>query len=158
MPFNVSTRSHGIAEQHHYTPAHFNQNIAPRIIGAQGITWANASNLQSCAMRMSIALAYAGVNWQPPTSNSWRLQGSNVYFPSLASDYPDLPLLTNRLTVNSQQAINGRRGVVYFGGDFDRASGHLTLWNGASCHFDAVATIPDSYWGQPNIYFWQMTV
>lgn len=152
MPFDISQLSYQTAENHHYTPQYFNQNVAVRIIGAGNINWAAATGLQSCAIRMSIALAYAGVNWRPPTRNSWRLSGTDVYFPSLASDYPDLPLLSNALAV-TQQTLQGLNqcGVIYFGGGANfGASGHLTLWNGNACHLN------DDYWGQPNVYFWRM--
>lgn len=152
MPFDISGLSYSTTERHHYTGNYFNVKISGRIIGAGNINWAGASGQQSCAIRMSIALAYAGVSWQPRTRNSWRLSGTNVYFPSLASDYPDVPLLFNPVSVTQAtlQALN-QRGVIYFGGNFGTASGHLTLWDGSSCHHN------DAYWDQPNIYFWRMS-
>lgn len=147
MPVDISQTPYNVAEARHYTPAYFNSHIASRILGAGGINWANASGQQSCAMRVSIALAYAGVHW-PRVTNSWRLKGTNVYFPSLASDYPNL--LANRESINNSTDISGRRGVIFFGGGFAGASGHVTLWNGTSCHYN------DAYWSQPDKYFWQM--
>lgn len=89
MPVDISNRPYGIAELRHYTADYFNSHIAQKIIGAEGINWKNATGQQSCAMRLSIALAYAGVHW-PQVRNSWRLKDTNVYFPSSAGDYPDL--------------------------------------------------------------------
>lgn len=152
MPQNIANRPFQTAWDHHYSTTYFNQNIAVRILGAGGITWQGASAQQSCAMRMSIALAYSGVTWRPrETTNVWRLQGTNVYFPSLASDYPNVPLLANREAINSAADISNRGGVVFFGGGFASASGHLTLWDGTDCHFN------DAYWDQPNKFFWGMT-
>jgi len=149
MPVDISNRPYNIAELHHYTPTYFNNNIAHKIIGAGNINWKNASGQQSCAMRLSIALAYAGVHW-PRIKNSWRLKDTNVYFPSRAGDYPNL--LANRESINSATDISGRRGVVFFGGGFGgNTSGHVTLWNGNSCHHN------DDYWSQPTKYFWEMS-
>ena len=145
---DVSNRRYSTAEQRHYTPDYFNKNIAHKILGANDITWKNASGQQSCAMRLSIALAYAGVHW-PRIKNSWRLKDTNVYFPSSAGDYPNL--LKHRENINSANDIKGRKGVVYFGGGFTGASGHVTLWNGTKCHFN------DAHWGQPKKYFWEMS-
>ena len=149
MPIvGISGRSYETAELRHYTPAYFNSNISHKIIGAGNISWKNASGQQSCAMRLSIALAYAGVHW-PRITISWRLKDTNVYFPSRAGDYPSL--LRDPEEISSAADISGREGVVYFGGGFAGASGHVTLWTGSNCHHD------DCYWGQPNKYFWEMS-
>jgi hypothetical protein len=146
MPVDISGRPYSIAEAHHHTAAYFNSHIAARILGAGQVNWTNVSAQQSCAMRLSIALAYAGVHWSR-VSNSWRLQGTNVYFPSLASDYPNL--LANREQISSPTDVSGRRGVVFFGGGSASASGHVALWNCSNCHYN------DAHWGQPDEYFWQ---
>lgn len=152
MPQPVDNRPFLTAWNHHYTAQYFNDNIAPRIIGAGGVAWADASGLQTCAIRMSIALAYAGVSWQPvETNNVWRLQGTRVLFPSLAADYPDVPLLANRESIQTAAEISGRSGVIFFG-PFTGASGHVTLWNGAQCHHN------DAYWSATNKWFWEMNV
>ena len=150
MPIDISTRPYAVAERRHYTPDYFNTNIASRIIGVGG-NWSSATGLQTCAIRLSIALAYAGVHF-PRIQNSWRLRGTRVYFPSYAGDYPDL--LENREEVTSAEDLknSNRRGVIYFGGAFANASGHVTLWDGNRCHLDP----GDSYWDQPNEYFWEM--
>ena len=147
MPTDISSRPYSVAELRHYSPTYFNNNIAHKIIGAAGINWKTATGQQSCAMRMSIALAWAGVHW-PIITNSWRLKDTNVYFPSYAGDYPNL--LANRETITGAADISGRKGVIYFGGGFAGASGHVTLWNGSQCHFN------DAYWDQPVKYFWPM--
>jgi hypothetical protein len=105
---------------------------------------------------MSIALAWAGISW-PREVNSWRLKGTNTYFPTRAGDYPDVPLLSGGQALTGtvaekQTAVSGRKGVIYFGGSFASASGHLTLWDGAALHFPA----QDSYWEQPTVVFWEM--
>ena len=147
MSVDIRTRPYAIAELRHYTATHFNNSISHRILGAEGITWKNATGQQSCAMRLSIALAYAGVHW-PQIPRSWRLKGTSVYFPSYAGDYPTL--LANREPIASPEEIAGRRGVIYFGGSFASASGHVTLWNGSQCHHN------DAFWTQPVKFFWPM--
>ena len=147
MPVDISSRPYDVAEFRHYTPAYFNANIAQKILGAGGLSWQNASGQQSCAMRVSIALAYAGVHW-PRVQNSWRLKDTNVYYPSRAGDYPSL--LANGESVANAQEVAGRHGVIYFGGNFQNASGHVTLWNGSQCHHN------DGYWSQPVKWFWEM--
>lgn len=154
MPFNISKLNYSTAETHHYSPARFKEKVAARIMGGDKIKWNDVDGLQSCAIRMSIALAYSGVSWRPPTKNSWRLQGTEVFFPSLASDYPNLPLLEGHYDVTKKQLDESdMRGVIYFGGGANfGASGHLTLWNGSKTHF-----ANEAYWDQPTIRFWPMS-
>jgi hypothetical protein len=102
-------------------------------------------------MRLSIALAYAGVHF-PRMKNSWRLKDTDVYFPSLAGDYPDL--IAGGAEIKNIDAIRTRKGAIYFGGNFHNASGHVTLWNGSRCSFDGHGE--DSHWEQPTIIFWEM--
>lgn len=147
MSVDISNRPYSIAELHHYTSVYFNKKIAHKIIGAAGINWKDATGQQSCAMRLSIALAYAGVHWTR-VRNSWRLKDTHVYFPSSARDYPDL--LVNREKIESATDISDRKVVIFFGGGFASASGHVTLWNGKQCHHN------DAYWEQPLKYFWPM--
>src|SRR5713101_4040013 len=94
---DVSLRPYRVAELHHYAYAYFNNNIASKIVGGN-TNWASATGQQSCAMRMSIALAYAGVHW-PRIKNSWQLKDTKVFFPSFAGDYPSM--LKDPETINS---------------------------------------------------------
>ena len=43
MPVDISSRPYHVAELRHYKPAYFNANIAPKILGAGGVSWQNAS-------------------------------------------------------------------------------------------------------------------
>jgi hypothetical protein len=150
LPLSIRKYRHAIAEKRHYSTDHFNAKIAPKIEGSDG-TWTDSSGLQSCAMRLSIALAYAGVHF-PRVKNSWRLTGTKVYFPSRAGDYPDI--LSGGQTITAASEVKNRKGAIYFGGTFASASGHVTLWNGRMCHFDPAN---DSFWSQPTIIFWEMS-
>jgi hypothetical protein len=148
-PISIAHVKFSTLYERHYTPAYFNDKIASQIIGAGDVDWSQANAQQSCAIRMSIALAYAGIPWKPNWRNSWRLQGKDVYFPSLASDYPKHLLAGGRLLAQAERP-GDHKGILYFGGAFPSASGHLTVWDGVRCHFD------DDYWDQPKIYFWKI--
>ena len=154
MAVDISGTSFRIAWTYHYKS--ISATLGKKIIGGGGATWSGSSGLQSCALRMSIALAYAGVHW-PRVRNSWQLKGTNVYFPTLAGDYRNVPLLADGedltgTVAEKQSAVDDRKGVLYFGGNFASASGHLTLWDGNSLHFPT----SDNYWDQPNVVFWEM--
>jgi hypothetical protein len=148
--FQVNKLLYARTEAHHRDHIYFRAHVAHKIIGAGDVNWLHAPAVQSCAMRMSIALAYAGAHW-PKVRNSWRLKDTNVYFPSSAGDYPNL--LANPEEITEASSITGRKGVVYFG-PFANATGHVTLWNGATCHFGD----GDAYWDTPTKYFWEMSL
>lgn len=147
MPVSIRNVRYEIAEKYHYGISRFRKKVAPKLIGPRGGKWNRVGYIRmSCAIRVSIALYRAGVRFQPPIKYKWTRPSGAVY-PSSAGEYPNL--LQGRENVNGPKDIEGRRGVICFGGS---GIGHVTLWNGKRCHFDP----GDSYWAQPNKYFWEM--
>jgi len=105
---------------------------------------------------MSIALVWAGVVF-PRIHFTWRHRRRNKYFPVRASDY--LLILANKELLSGdhdekRELIRNRKGVIYFGGGFNNASGHLTVWNGQRLHYPRK---DEGYWTQPIVAFWEMT-
>src|SRR5262245_1809157 len=130
-------------------------SLGSQFIGADGATWSGTSGMQSCTIRMSYALYMANVQL-PIVPNSWKLKGTGVYLPSLASDYPKLPILANPVLLPRKRdervaSMTYRRGIVYMG-PFAHASGHLSLWGGSGFHWPH-----DDYLGEvEKVYFWQI--
>lgn len=151
----IDELSYSRVERFHYSTKRFKKGLGKLIHGAGNKTLADFPNMNTCALRMSYALLWGGRNL-PIINRSWLYQGKKSgYLPSLAADYPALLRGEQRIVFNTRTRhlkpnIFGKKGILFFGGDFQSASGHLTLWNGARCHFN------DGYWQQPTIWFWPL--
>ncbi len=153
IPIDVSKVSYKTVAKHHHSTEFFKKNIADDIVGAGDVAWEDSGpGLNSCAVRMSIALAWGGINWGkewPECPRCWKLKGKTFVYPSKASDYKDL--LKNPKKATKKSEIAGQKGVILFEGGFQSASGHVTLWNGKKCVHD------DGYWDSAQtIYFWKL--
>jgi hypothetical protein len=152
MPANIQTFLYqNVANDYIANGATFVQQYGNQITGLGGVTFNNTNNQQTCAIRVSMALHQGGVRL-PRVINSWLYTTDDVYLPSLAGDYHDGLILMGGEAVANAAAIANRRGVIYFGGNFQSASGHITLWNNNA----TADNTPAAYWNQPNIRFWPM--
>ena len=152
----VDQLSYSRVAKFHYSSKKFRKILGTLVHGAGNTTVADEPSMNTCALRMSYAILWGGRRL-PIINNSWLYKGKKTaYLPSLASDYPALLRGEQRIVFNPKTGratprIFGKKGILFFGGGFGGGvTGHLTLWNGASCHFN------DGYWQQPTIWFWPL--
>lgn len=156
MAIDISHVAFSIAWENH--PRDVSGDLAEDLVGAGGATWSETDSLQSCALRLSYALHRAGVKWpRSLTSNQWQLQSTGEYLPTRAGDYPDMPLLCSGESLTGSVteklvSVMGRKGVLYFGGQMNGATGHVTLFDGNRTHYPDI----DNFWSQPTVVFWEI--
>ncbi len=162
MPISVSSISYQDIEKYHFKRIgkkwgrHLIRKFGPR----QGVDWWEANPKGTCALRVSVALARGGVSFKGMTAvrRRWYHEGRREYYPARAADYPDAPILAGGEVLDGtpkqkKNAVQGRKGIIYFGGNMEGYSGHITLWNGEKLHYPS---IDGFYWNQPKVVFWEM--
>lgn len=139
----------------------FKQHLVKKTGHLKGKRWNDFVGPQDCALRISVALMRGGV------TNLSSFVRRNVQFKFYhekrcefyaiqALEFVEVPILANGKRVKGnpkrkREQIVGRKGIIYFGGTFNRASGHITLWNGENCHFKN-----EEYFHQPIVVFWEL--
>lgn len=142
---DVSRVVYATVQRNHLTGPKFVARFGDKVFGWPGVynESVNAKNakrakLNTCAMRLSMALHLSGIKL-PLTSKAWlyRDGASRGYIPASAGEYVDRPILRGFRFINKPSDIVGQHGILYFGWT---GMGHITLWNGRQCHFN------DAYW------------
>jgi hypothetical protein len=135
------------------------RTICSRIVNYSGKSFYDADAGQnSCAIRMSIAFYLAGTQLKlpPGCKDYWVLDfDKKIKLPSEASAYRDSIKGAKSLTGTEddiKKELKGKIGLIYFGGGFETASGHITLWNNNKCVHGA----DDEFFEQEDIRFWGM--
>ncbi len=148
---SVRGLSVALVERNHLDTTAFRTAYADRIFGAGDRPLSDYPTMNTCALRVSMALHLTGVRL-PRVINSWKYApatGSPTYLPSLASDFHDRALLSSPESITGPADITDRSGIVLFKGGFTTASGHITVCNAGRFHLN------DTYWSQASsIYFW----
>ena len=164
MHISIKNISYSLAETNHYRligkewVRNLEKQFGPQ--EKRGDNWLEAGVKGTCALRISVALTRAGVNFAPVLPNvrrKWYHTKRREYYPAKASDYPE-KILTGGERLNGsrgqrKQAIQGRKGITYFGGNMGIYSGHMTFWNGHRLHYPAD---DGGHWNQPKVWFWKM--
>ena len=157
QPISVKQVSFKTAWNHHYEKV--SQKTGKNLIRVYGspVNWLEnipTRGRASCALRISIALTWAGIAF-PRIHYIWEHKKRGEIYPVRASDYVDILATGEDLTgtpIEKIKVIKNRKGIVYFGG-FDNYSGHLTLWDGKKLHFSN----ENSYWTMQTVIFWVMS-
>lgn len=89
-----------------------------------------------CAVNMSHALLASGApNMKAQKRPTGRVEDESLLFRLRDLDaYLQKNNIGTPTKISDPEELNGRRGIVYFKGDFGDATGHATLWNGRSFH------------------------
>ena len=152
---DVSRLRYATVERYHYDPRKFRERAGDHVFSSQGTL--NDENkkdpVNTCALRVSYAILKAGKRLRK-TRFSWKYQvGSRTnWFTSTAKRLANE--VANGEFVVSKRDFVGRKGIIAFLGGVNRATGHITLWDGRKCHFDG--KVKDAYWESPTIYFFEM--
>lgn len=140
-----------VLERNHFSTSDFRTKYAARVFGQGDRTLAEFPSMNTCALRVSMALRLSGVTL-PRVINEWKYApegGSPVYLPSRASDYLTQRLLANPVPITGPDDLGKRSGIVLFNGGFTDASGHITVCNDGRFH------LGDASWSQAKgIYLW----
>ena len=147
---DVSRISYERLRQHHLKYHPFHRRIGDYVFSSAG-PLSDSRGVNTCALRMSYALMMVGKKL-PVNRGSWqyRKNGSKAWLTSTAERISQD--LADAEQIDGPEDIAGRKGIIAFVGGLRGASGHVTLWNGQSCHFGA----GDAYWNTTKIFFWQL--
>ena len=148
---DVSRMSYNRVANNFHRGAKFRRRAGDHVFSSRGSLNEARRDVNTCALRVSYALLKAGKRLRP-SHGSWKYQkgAGKAWLTSTAERLADE--LAGGEFVVSKRDIVGRKGIIVFLGGFNRATGHVTLWNGTTCHFGS----REGQWEFPTIYFFEM--